>query len=224
MPVALNRLATEYDHVLICGPVFPHEVVGFSGGTKYLFPGIAAPDIIHFTHWLGALITSSEVIGTIDTPGARDHRHRGGDVEDAALAACASSSPTKVRRVSLCGDPHEAWREAALLSQRRHVTFVERAFDHVLAVMPAMYDDLWTGAKGAYKTEPVVADGGEVIIYAPHIDEVSYVHGALIDRDRLSLPRLLSRAVGPVLALSVGNPRPLDPRQGARHVRRGNRG
>ena len=29
VPVALNRLATEYDHVLICGPVFPHEVVGF---------------------------------------------------------------------------------------------------------------------------------------------------------------------------------------------------
>ena len=68
VPVALNRLVVEYDHVLICGPVFPHEVAGFSGGTKYLFPGIAAPEIIHFTHWLGALITSYEVIGTIDTP------------------------------------------------------------------------------------------------------------------------------------------------------------
>jgi nickel-dependent lactate racemase len=68
VPVALNRLATEYDHVLICGPVFPHEVAGFSGGAKYLFPGIAAPEIIHFTHWLGALVTSYELIGHIDTP------------------------------------------------------------------------------------------------------------------------------------------------------------
>ena len=84
VPVALNRLATEYDHVLICGPVFPHEVVGFSGGTKYLFPGIAAPEIIHFTHWLGALITSSEVIGTIDTPVRAVINTRRGDVEDAA--------------------------------------------------------------------------------------------------------------------------------------------
>jgi lactate racemase len=58
---------------------------------------------------------------------------------------------------------------------------VDRPFDRVLAVMPTMYDDLWTGAKGAYKTEPAVADGGEVIIYAPHIHEVSYVHGHLID-------------------------------------------
>ena len=67
VPVALNRLATEYEHILICGPVFPHEVAGFSGGTKYLFPGIAAPDIIHFTHWLGALVTSYELIGKIET-------------------------------------------------------------------------------------------------------------------------------------------------------------
>jgi nickel-dependent lactate racemase len=181
VPVALNRLATEYDHVLICGPVFPHEVVGFSGGTKYLFPGIAAPDIIHFTHWLGALITSSEVIGTVDTP-VRAIINTAAAMLKTPLSLLALVVTHDGTAGLFCGDPHEAWREAALLSQRRHVRFVERPFDRVLAVMPAMYDDLWTGAKGAYKTEPVVADGGEVIIYAPHIDEVSYVHGALIDR------------------------------------------
>ena len=68
MTVALNKLPLEYDHVLVCGPVFPHEVVGFSGGNKYLFPGIAGPEIIHFTHWLGAVITNYEIIGTKDTP------------------------------------------------------------------------------------------------------------------------------------------------------------
>jgi len=44
-----------------------------------------------------------------------------------------------------------------------------------------MYDDLWTGAKGMYKMEPAISDGGEVVIYGPHITEVSYVHGKLID-------------------------------------------
>lgn len=33
-----------------------------------------------------------------------------------------------------------------------------------------------------YKLEPVVADGGELIIYAPHIHEISITHGALIRR------------------------------------------
>ena len=48
--------------------MFPHEVVGFSGGNKYLFPGIAGPEIINFTHWLGALITNYDVIGAGYTP------------------------------------------------------------------------------------------------------------------------------------------------------------
>src|ERR1044072_1740974 len=54
-PVALNRLITDYDHLLICGPVFPHEVAGFSGGSKYFFPGIGGAHIIAVTAWLGGL-------------------------------------------------------------------------------------------------------------------------------------------------------------------------
>jgi nickel-dependent lactate racemase len=44
-----------------------------------------------------------------------------------------------------------------------------------------MSEDIWTAAKGMYKLEPVVADGGEVIVYAPHIDEISYTHGEMLD-------------------------------------------
>ena len=180
VPVALNRLAIEYDHVLICGPVFPHEVAGFSGGTKYLFPGIAAPEIIHFTHWLGALVTSYDIIGTLDTP------------VRAVINRAATLLPTPLSLIALVvshdgvagayvGDIHAAWRQAALLSSRRHIAWVDRPFDRMLSIMPEMYDDLWTAAKGAYKAEPAIADGGEVVIFAPHVREVSYVHGRLID-------------------------------------------
>jgi nickel-dependent lactate racemase len=183
VPVALNRLVVDYDHVLVCGPVFPHEVVGFSGGNKYLFPGIAAPAIIHFTHWLGALISSFEVIGTIDTPVRA--------VIDRAAALLSTPVSLLALVVShdgvaglFCGGPgevREAWRRAAALSARRHIVWLDHPLDRVLAVMPRMYDDLWTAAKGMYKTEPAIADGGEVVIYAPHVPEVSYVHGRLID-------------------------------------------
>jgi len=68
VPVRLNRMIHDYDHLIICGPVFPHEVVGFSGGNKYFFPGIAGSEIINFTHWQGALITNFEIIGAGYTP------------------------------------------------------------------------------------------------------------------------------------------------------------
>jgi nickel-dependent lactate racemase len=178
--VALNRLVLDYDHVLICGPVFPHEVVGFSGGTKYLFPGIAGAEIINFTHWLGALITNHEVIGTRDTP-VRAVIDRAAGLLDRPLSLLAPVVTHEGVAGLFCGDVHEAWAAAAALSARRHVIWVERPYRRVLSVMPSMYDDLWTAAKGMYKVEPAVADGGEVVIYAPHVDEVSYAHGVILD-------------------------------------------
>ncbi|HEX2453722.1 MAG TPA: lactate racemase domain-containing protein [Vicinamibacterales bacterium] len=180
VPVALNRLVTQYDHVIICGPVFPHEVAGFSGGTKYLFPGIAAPAIIHFTHWLGALVTNYAIIGTAETP-VRAVIDRAAALLDTPLSLVALVVTHDGTAGVFCGDVHDAWRQAAALSARRHIVWVEEAFDRVLSVMPPMYEDLWTAGKGMYKVEPAVADGGEVIIYAPHVREVSHVHGALIE-------------------------------------------
>jgi nickel-dependent lactate racemase len=180
VPVALNRLAVEYEHVLICGPVFPHEVAGFSGGTKYLFPGIAAPDIIHFTHWLGALITNYEMIGTIETP-VRAVVDRAAALLNRPLSLVALVVTHEGVAGAFCGDTHAAWRQAAALSARRHIVWVDHPFDRVVSVMPRLYDDLWTAAKGMYKVEPAVADEGEVIIYAPHVTEVSHVHGRLLD-------------------------------------------
>src|SRR5581483_166056 len=40
---------------------------------------------------------------------------------------------------------------------------------------------LWTAGKCMYKLEPVLADGGELIIYAPHLREVCVSHGEHID-------------------------------------------
>jgi nickel-dependent lactate racemase len=180
VPVALNRLAVEYDHILICGPVFPHEVAGFSGGSKYLFPGIAAPEIIHFTHWLGALITNHEMIGRIDTP-VRRVIDRAARLLDRPLSLLAVVVTHEGVAGVFCGDPAETWRQAATLSSRRHIVWVDQPFDRVLSVMPRLYDDIWTASKGMYKMEPAIANGGEVIIYAPHISEISYTHGQLLD-------------------------------------------
>jgi lactate racemase len=179
--VALNKLPLAYDHVIVCGPVFPHEVVGFSGGTKYLFPGIAGPEIIHFTHWLGALITNYDVIGTKATP-VRAVIDRAARLLDRPLSLLAPVVMHEGTAGLFCGPVHEAWSAAADLSSKRHVVWLDRPVKRVLSIMPAMYDDLWVAAKGMYKMEPAVADGGEVVIYAPHVTEVSHVHGALIDR------------------------------------------
>jgi nickel-dependent lactate racemase len=180
VPVRLNKLIFDYDQLILCGPVFPHEVVGFSGGNKYLFPGIAGPEIINFTHWLGAVITNYKVIGVGYTP-VRAVIDRAAAIIDRPVA-CFSLVVTHAGLAGIYfGSPQEAWQAAASLSEQIHIVYVDMPFQRVISVMPEMYDDLWTAAKGMYKMEPAVADGGEVVIYAPHITEVSYTHGKLID-------------------------------------------
>jgi nickel-dependent lactate racemase len=180
VPVRLNKLFLDYDQLIICGPVFPHEVVGFSGGNKYFFPGIAGPEIINFTHWLGAVITSYQIIGAGYTP-VRAVIDRAAGFIDRPVA-CFSLVVTHEGLDGLYfGAARESWQAAADLSARKHIIYVDKPYQRILSVMPEMYDDIWTAAKGMYKMEPVVADGGEVIIYAPHICEVSYSHGKLID-------------------------------------------
>ena len=187
VPVRLNRLVGEpdgdssYDRIIVCGPVFPHEVAGFSGGNKYFVPGVAGPEIIDVTHWVGALLTSRGIIGVRDTPVRRLIDRAASFVPTPSLLIALVMHGQALQGVFV-GDMEEAWRAATELSAELDIIVVERPFKRVLSVMPEMYDDLWTGAKGMYKLEPAIADGGEVVIYAPHITEVSYVHGHHLDQ------------------------------------------
>ena len=88
VPVEVNRLLFDYDQILIIGPVFPHEVVGFSGGNKYLFPGVAGAEILNFFHWLGAVVTNPMIIGNKWTPVRRVVDRAGAMVNASKLCFC----------------------------------------------------------------------------------------------------------------------------------------
>jgi nickel-dependent lactate racemase len=181
VPVRVNRLVLDYDVVIVMGPVFPHEVAGFSGGDKYFFPGISGPEVINFTHWLGALITSYHIIGAARTPVRAVIERAAALIPTPKLYLCAVTKSEGVYGL-YAGRDDSAWNAAAALSAQLHVRYVEQPYQTVVSVLPRMYDDLWTGAKGMYKMEPVISDGGEVIIYAPHLTEISYTHGKVIDQ------------------------------------------
>ena len=86
------------------------------------------------------------------------------------LALCVVvQSGTGALHAAAFGDPQAAWAAAADVAAETHVTLPRRAGPPGAVARPGKYEDMWTGAKGFYKVEPVVADGGQVILYAPHI-------------------------------------------------------
>jgi nickel-dependent lactate racemase len=176
--VRINRAVVEHDLTLIVGPVFPHEVVGFSGGNKYLFPGVSGRELIDLSHWLGALITSAEIIGTLGTTPVRALIDEAASmVPGERLAFCVVTQAYRPELHSIAfGDPQHAWQAASEVSAEAHIRYVDAPVKRVLSLVPEKYDDLWTGAKGFYKVEPIVADGGQVVLYAPHIQEIARTH------------------------------------------------
>jgi lactate racemase len=176
VPVDINKLLFNYDQVIIIGPVFPHEVVGFSGGNKYLFPGVGGPEILNFFHWLGAVVTNPMIIGNKWTPVRKVVDRAGAMVTVPKLCFCMVVDKGDLAGL-FAGTPESAWDKASDLSRQLHICYKEQPFKTVLSCVPKMYDELWTGGKGMYKLEPVVADGGELIIYGPHISEVCVAHG-----------------------------------------------
>ena len=177
VPVLLNRAVVEHDVALVLGPVLPHEVVGISGGNKYFFPGVGGQKIIDVSHWLGALITSAEIIGTTGITPVRALIDDGAALIPAEkLALCVVTAEGGGLHAVTFGDTRAAWASAAPVCAATHVTYLDAPVRRVLSLVPAMYDEIWTAAKGFYKVEPVVADGGEVILYAPHVKEISSTH------------------------------------------------
>ena len=182
VPVRINRLVVESDVTVTIGPVLPHEVVGFSGGDKYLFPGVSGPEMIDVSHWIGALVTSREIIGTRGITPVRALIHAAADlVPGERHAVCVVGDHGDGLRFVAVGDTREAWSAAADVAAVTHVRYLDEPVERVVSLVPPRYDDLWTGAKGFYKVEPVVADGGQVILVAPHIREIARSHPGLVD-------------------------------------------
>jgi len=178
LPVKINRRLFDYDQVIIVGPVFPHEVVGFSGGNKYLFPGVSGPELLNFFHWLGAVISNPKIIGHKWTAVRKVVDRAGGMVAVDKRCFAMVVRPDKSLAGLFFGTPESAWDAAADLSNKVHVIYKDRPFHTIVSCAPSMYDDIWVGGKCMYKLEPVLADGGELIIYAPHIESISHTHEA----------------------------------------------
>src|SRR5688572_397645 len=185
--VRINALLAPgvYDTVLVFGATMPHEVAGFAGGAKYFFPGVAGPELTHFTHWLGALATIENVIGRIETPTRRLIEAATALLSQRIISFTSVSTRNSAglnTHALFAGDIYEAFRRAAKVSTQVHIKHIGRKYKRVVALLDRHYDELWVGGKASYKLGSIIEAGGELIIYAPHLNQLSATHGHLIEK------------------------------------------
>jgi nickel-dependent lactate racemase len=184
MRVTVGRLLLDdYDAIICLSGTAPHEALGYSGGTKILFPGVSGPEVIALLHWAAVLIGIPSLIGVLGNP-ARDVVDAG-----AALILAKLRCPVLSLNMVYTEDGHHravprglfagwgldgfrsALREAAALSSTLHIRYLDAPAAVAVQRIPAMYDEVWTAGKGSYKLQRpgVISPGGEVILLAPHI-------------------------------------------------------
>jgi lactate racemase len=183
--LTINKLILEYDVILILGATVPHEVAGFSGGAKYFFPGISGADLTNATHWIGALAGITNIIGQVETP-IRNLIETAADFVNAEIinfsSVCTRNSDNLLQTHALfVGDFRRSLRKAIEVSRKLHIKFVEKKYKLVVAILDELYTELWTGGKASYKLGGIIEDGGELIIYAPHLTQISGTHGEIIE-------------------------------------------
>jgi nickel-dependent lactate racemase len=188
VPVTINRLLAPgvYDAILVFGATVPHEVAGFAGGAKYFFPGVAGPELTHNTHWLGALAGIENIIGQVETP-TRLMIEAAAELLSQEIISLntvvARQDDGRLRSYALfAGDIRGAFRRAAEVSSHVHIRYTGRKYRRVVALLDPHYDELWVGGKASYKLGAIIEDGGELMIYAPHLTKISETHGALIEK------------------------------------------
>ncbi len=184
IPVVVNKLIVEdYDLIITLTGTSPHEAAGYAGGLKVFFPGISGPTVIDLLHWSAVLVGIPSIIGSVDNP-ARKVINKGSSYIFEAIKAPVVSfdmvfdegdKNTIVPKGLYSGVGFdgfiEAYEAAASASSQIHIVYIEDPIEQAVQKMDLCYDEIWTAGKGSYKLQfpGVMAKGGEVIIYAPHI-------------------------------------------------------
>ncbi|MBS0015920.1 MAG: DUF2088 domain-containing protein [Arthrospira sp. SH-MAG29] len=195
--VKLNRVMINQDVVMCFGSVFPHRVVGFSGGTKYLCPGIANQAIIDYTHWKSNLFSTEEIMAKVDNP-IRNILAQVGELATQAFPATLVSVnfvtlPAGI--VDVCvGDLQSSYRQAAALSAKLFLKTVEPC-DKLLAIVDDKSADFWQAAKAVYNCADIVRDGGILVVRGRLAEGISATHGDIINQFGYAIPEQVKKWV-----------------------------
>jgi nickel-dependent lactate racemase len=181
IPVCLNRriFNPEYDCILSISQVVPHEVAGMAGYNKNIIVGLAGPETIHKTHFLGAAFGMERIMGNPDSPVRKVFAYVQEKSLDrlpivhvitvVAMDTSGASGALKVRGLFV-GDDKECFSRAANLSRSVNIYALDKPLKKVVVHLdPVEYKSTWLGNKSIYRTRMAIADGGELIVVAPGV-------------------------------------------------------
>lgn len=173
--VSKHLLDTPWDAIVSVGQLVPHEVIGIANHVKNILVGCGGPDLLHKSHWLGAVYGMERIMGRARTPVR--------ELLDWAATRYLSRLPiiylltvrsyaegTLTTNGLFAGDDNECFRLGAELARAVNLTLLDRAPKTVVVHLdPAKFKSTWLGNKAIYRTRMAIADGGTLVVVGPNV-------------------------------------------------------
>jgi nickel-dependent lactate racemase len=176
--VQVDRLLveTEWDAIISIGQLVPHEVIGIANHVKNVLIGAGGPDLIHKSHWLGAVYGMERIMGRTRTPvrallnWASDQFLRHLPLTYLLTVRSLTPDARLVNRGLFAGDDNECYLRGAELCRAVNLDLLDRAPSKVVVFLdPQEFKSTWLGNKAVYRTRMAIATGGELVILAPGV-------------------------------------------------------
>lgn len=184
-PAQVASLIAEggHDLILSIGQVVPHEVIGMANYNKNVFVGTGGVEGINKSHFLGAVYGMERIMGRADTPVRRvlnyasDHFATHLPIVYVQTVVGAGENGRLAARGLYIGDDAGCFEKASALSLEVNFRMMDREIRKAVVYLdPSEFKSTWLGNKSVYRTRMAIADGGELIVLAPGVQEFGEDH------------------------------------------------
>lgn len=158
--VTLNRHLTEADLILTVGAIEPHLLLGFSGGSKMIIPGLASARTIGENHMQGVSGKKYNYVGMPESPMRLDLEEGAAMLDGEIFIVNAVTNDSLQICALFAGDPVKAHREGVKFSQSLTERPITQQADVVIVASSPMNGDLRQSMKCIGNVQQAVRPGG----------------------------------------------------------------
>lgn len=174
--VWVNRDYAEADFKIAVGTILPHGAVGFSGGAKIIYPGIAGRKTVESFH-VAANSDPENRAGRLDSP-IRAEIERLVELVGLDLMINLVVDPKgKVCGLS-AGHYIDSHRRAVPKARESYGLPISRASSVLVSGSAPADLDFWQAAKAIFNCQAAVQDGGWLVLVTPCPDGIPEEHRA----------------------------------------------
>ena len=165
--VEINKLVAEADFVISTGYIEPHEFAGFTGGRKSILPGVSGIETIKWNHRIEMLENRKAKPGILDNnPIHEDMLYACGMVGLDYIVNVVLNSRNEIARC-FSGDYKKAHEAGVAFFEKYSKIEVSEQADIVITSLGYPTNrDLYQSVKAVFAVEPLIKDGGCIILPA----------------------------------------------------------